>query len=92
MSVNFYENVETSFFILKALARGGGEKIQASGSTWRTFLFIKVFCDPDSEKERNRLFSALQQLVVETLRVTEQMPERKPALERFRKTKKEYAK
>jgi len=46
---------------------------------------------PDNEKERNRLFSALQRLVVETLRVTEQMPEVKPALERFRKPKKEYA-
>ncbi|QIT27724.1 lipase family protein [Raoultella terrigena] len=45
---------------------------------------------PDNEKERNRLFAALQRLVVETLRVTELMPEGKPALERFRKTKKEY--
>lgn len=45
---------------------------------------------PDNEQERNRLFAALQRLVVETLRVTEQIPEGVPALERFRKTKKEY--
>ncbi|WP_047609063.1 lipase family protein [Rahnella aquatilis] len=45
---------------------------------------------PDTEQERNRLFAALQRLVAETLRVTEQIPEGGPALERFRKTKKEY--
>jgi hypothetical protein len=45
---------------------------------------------PDNEQERNRLFAALQRLVVETLKVTEQMPEGGPAFERFRKTKQEY--
>lgn len=44
---------------------------------------------PDNEQERNRLFSALQGLVVETLRVTEQVPEGKLALNRFCTTKKE---
>ncbi|WP_158683156.1 hypothetical protein [Cronobacter turicensis] len=45
---------------------------------------------PDNEQERNRLFAALQRLLAETLKVTEQMPEGGPALERFRKTKQEY--
>lgn len=44
---------------------------------------------PDNERERNKLFSALQRLMVETLKVTEQLPEGLSALERFRKTKKE---
>ncbi|WP_380177459.1 lipase family protein [Kalamiella sp. sgz302252] len=45
---------------------------------------------PDNERERNRLFAALQRLVGETLKVTEQLPEGATALERFRKTRKEY--
>jgi len=44
---------------------------------------------PDDEKERNRMFSALQGLVAETIRVTERMPESDAILDRFGKTKKE---
>ncbi|MFJ3459696.1 lipase family protein [Scandinavium goeteborgense] len=45
---------------------------------------------PDNERERNMLFAALQRLVSETLKVTEQLPEGISALERFRKTEEEY--
>jgi hypothetical protein len=41
---------------------------------------------PDNERERNQMFAALQRLMIETLKVTENLPQGTAVLERFRET------